>query len=53
MLLAARQGPMFPGNQVIQQAMDNTLQEVMDHIDSHEIDGFLSRRGTIQRVVEE
>ena len=51
-MISRRQGPMFPGNLVAQEARDTSLQIVMDMIDSQEIDGFLPR-GTIQRVVEE
>ena len=51
-MISRRQGPMFPGNLVAQEARDTSLQIVMDLIDSQEIDGFLPR-GTIQRVVEE
>ena len=52
MVLANRQGPMFPGNRAAATLRDNTLQSVMNLIDSHEVRGVLPR-GTIQRVVDE
>ena len=52
MVLTNRQGPMFPGNRAAATLRDNTLQSVMNSIDSHEVRGVLPR-GTIQRVVDE
>ena len=44
---------MFPGNRAAAATLrDNTLQSVMNSIDSHEVRGVLPR-GTIQRVVDE
>ena len=51
MELDNRQGPMFAGNKVAATARDNTLQTVMNDIDSHEVNGLLPH-GTIQRVVD-
>ena len=51
MLLANRQGPMFPGNRSTATLRDNTLQSVINDTDFHKVRGILPY-GIMQRFVD-